>query len=237
MHSEIDRESSHHRDAVSRATSDLNNALQTISVTASLIDNTWRGVDRADEYLAMLRTSIARAEHAAADLVRESGGPDERMLMHPQLAGAPKEPYAGADTAEQCVLVVDDDAAALVLMRRILLEAGYQVITAQSGFECLDLFRNSPHGYDLVILDLAMPLLDGEETFQRLREIRPDVPVILCAGFIQQEKLDRLMKCGLAGLLRKPVAPDEIVDHVRATFESLKYSQAAADPDGISTGV
>jgi CheY-like chemotaxis protein len=231
MKPELDPESRPPRDALSRATSELNNALQTISVTASLIDSAWRGSDRSDEYLGMLRSSIARAEQVAADFVRQTGGPGERMLIHPQLAGARKDAAAAFDPNERSILLVDDDLNALVLMRRILIEAGYRVVAAQSGFECLDLFRSSPHTYDLVILDLTMPLLDGEETFHRLRDIRSDVPVILCAGFIQQEKLDRMMSSGLAGLLRKPVAPEEIVDHVRATLESLKYSQPLTDPD------
>ena len=229
MDSEKQAELRRQRDALSRATSDLNNALQTISVTAALIDNSWRGTDRCDEYLSMLRASIARAEQAAADFVQQTGGPGERILMHPQLAAARRRPGAAWNAGERSVLLVDDDLSALVLMRRILMEAGFRVVAAQSGFECLDLFRMTPHGYDLVILDMTMPLLDGEETFQRLREIRPDLPVILCAGFIEQEKLDRLMGAGLAGLLRKPVAPNEIVDHVRATFESLKYSPPLGD--------
>jgi CheY-like chemotaxis protein len=237
MNSEASAESTLPPDLLSRTTSDLNNALQIISVTASLIDNAWQGSDRSEEYLAMLRASVVRAEHVAAEFVRQTGGPSERMLMHPQLAGAVKEPRAVSETPEQSILLVDDDVTALILVKRILTEAGYRVVAAQSGFECLDLFRSSPHAYDLVILDMNMPLLTGEETFHRLREIWPDVPVVLCAGFIQQESLTRLMASGLAGLLRKPLAPDEIVDHVRATLESLKYSRAGADPTGISTAV
>ena len=80
-----------------------------------------------------------------------------------------------------------------------------------------------------------MPFMDGEETFQRLREIRPDVPVVICSGFIQQDRLERLMKAGLTGFLRKPLAPDEIVDHLRSILESLKYSRAnGAQDDGSS---
>ena len=58
-----------------------------------------------------------------------------------------------------------------------------------------------------------------------------DVSVVLCAGFIEQEKLDRLMTAGLAGFLRKPLAPDEIVSHVRSTLQSLKYSRDNAPGD------
>ena len=237
MNSEIDPESKPQPNSLSRATSDLNNALQIISVTASLIDNAWQGSDRSEEYLAMLRASVLRAEHVAAEFVRQTGGPGERVVMNPQLVRAGKRPSAPLKSAEQRILLVDDDPVALALVKRILTDAGYPVVAAHSGFECLDVFRSSAHTYDLVILDMNMPLLTGEETFHRLREIRPDMPVVLCAGFIEQEKLTRLMGSGLAGLLRKPLAPDEILDHVRATLESLKYSHANADPAGISTTV
>jgi DNA-binding NarL/FixJ family response regulator len=79
----------------------------------------------------------------------------------------------------------------------------------------------------LVLLDLTMPFMDGEETFHRLREIRAEIPVVLCTGFIRQDRLDRLMKDGIAGFLRKPLAPDEIVDHVRSVLASLKYAQTS----------
>ena len=77
--------------------------------------------------------------------------------------------------------------------------------------------------------DLTMPFMDGEETFQRLREIRPDIPVMLCTGFIQNDRLERLMTAGLSGFLRKPFAPDEIAGQVKAILESVKYSRAGGD--------
>jgi len=77
-----------------------------------------------------------------------------------------------------------------------------------------------------VLLDLTMPFMDGEETFQRLREIRADVPVVLFTGFVQQERLERLMNAGLVGFLRKPLAPDEIVSFVRSMLQTVKYSGA-----------
>src|SRR5207247_5771799 len=80
-----------------------------------------------------------------------------------------------------------------------------------------------------------MPFMDGEETFHRLREIRADIPVVLCTGFMRGDRLDRLMKAGIAGFLRKPLAPDEIVDHIRGVLESLKYARhGGALPDGSS---
>jgi CheY-like chemotaxis protein len=213
-------------DSLAKAASELNNLLQIISGTSSLIEDIWKGSAGSEKYLAMLRTSIERAEKVAAELVKQAGGPDKRMLMHPDLAAFAKTKSAPPSSATpQSILLVDDETMALMLVKRILSEAGYDVATAQSGFECLDLFRLNTRAYDLVLLDLTMPFMDGEETLRRLRELRSDVPVVLCAGFIQQEKLDRLMAVGLAGFLRKPLAPAEIVSHVRSTLQSVKYSR------------
>jgi two-component system cell cycle sensor histidine kinase/response regulator CckA len=132
-------------------------------------------------------------------------------------------------TFKQSILVIDDDRATLTLVGAVLTAAGYNVVKAQSGFEALDKLRLQPYEFQLAILDLTMPLMDGEETFRRMREIRPDLPVILETGFIQQDKLEQLYTIGLAGFLRKPVAPDEIITTVRATLDSVKYSGGAFD--------
>jgi CheY-like chemotaxis protein len=225
-------------DSIARAASELNNLLQIISGTCSLIEDIRGGSAGSEKYLAMLRTSIGRAEKVAAGLVKQAGGPDKRMLMHPDLAAFAKTKSAPPSRATpQSILLVDDEEMALTLVRRILSEAGYNVVTAQSGFECLDLFRLNPRAYDLVLLDLTMPFMDGQETFRRLREIRSDLPVVLCVGFIEQEKLDRLIAAGLAGFLRKPLAPDEIVSHVRSTLQSVKYARAKADAGDVSAAV
>jgi CheY-like chemotaxis protein len=225
-------------DSIAKAASELNNLLQIISGTCSLVEDIFlKRSAGSEKYLAMLRTSIERAEKVAAELVRQAGGADKRMLMHPDLAAFAKTKSAPPSSATpQSILLVDDEKMALMLVKQILSEAGYRVATAQSGFECLDLFRLLPRAYDLVLLDLTMPFMDGEETLRRLREIRSDVSVVLCAGFIEQEKLDRLMSAGLAGYLRKPLAPDEIVSHVRSTLQSLKYSRDNA-PGDVSAAV
>jgi len=223
------------KESVSKATSELNNLLQIISGTSAEIGNLWEGSDGSEKYLAMLRTSIERAETVAAELAEQAGGTEKKVLMHPELAAFVKpKSITLIPASKPCILVVDDEEMALTLIRQLLSGADYDVVTARSGFECLDLFRRRPHGYQLVLLDLTMPFMDGEETFHRLREIRPDVPIVLFAGFIQRERLDRLMEARLTGFLRKPLAPDEIVGHVRSVLESLKYSGASGDPSGCS---
>ena len=219
--------------AVPKAGRELNNLLQIISGTSSLLEAGQEDKEGSEKYLAMLRTSIERAEKVAAELVREAGGPAEKMLLHPDLAPFVKSKKTRhSETTKQSVLLVDDEQMALTLVKRVLTEAGFSVVTAQSGFECLDQFRTRPHSFDLVLLDLTMPFMDGEETFVRLREIRSNVPVLLCTGFIQQERLDKLMSAGLTGFVRKPIAPDEIVGLVRSTLANVKYSPGNMNPGG-----
>jgi CheY-like chemotaxis protein len=218
------------KEEVSKATSELNNLLQIISGTSAQISDLWDGNDGSEQYLEMLRASIDRAGRVAGQLTEQAGGTDQKVLIHPELASLIKpKTVTEMPRPKQNILVVDDEPMALVLIKRLLGEAGYHVITAQSGFECLDIFRKQPHSFQLVLLDLTMPFMDGEETFKRLREIRADIPVILCTGFIRREHLDRMMHAGISGFLRKPLAPDEIVEHVRQVLASLKYSQRQMD--------
>lgn len=124
------------------------------------------------------------------------------------------------------ILVVDDEPAARVLAHRVFSEAGFEVITIQSGFECLERFRKQPHRFDLILLDLSMPFMDGEETFRRLRVIHPDVVVLLSTGFMAQERVDRMLAAGMAGFIRKPHRPDELLARVQAILEDVKMSRA-----------
>ena len=211
------------------ATSELNNLLEIISGTSAAIENIWDGNDGSEKYFEMLRTSVDRAAKVTAQLVEYAGGSDKKVLFHPDLVAFAKHKNLippSPTKKQRSLLVVDDEPMALVLAKRILSEAGFDVVTAQSGFKCLDLFRKRPNHFDLVLLDLTMPFMDGEETFGRLRTIRPDAVVLLSTGFIVQERLDRMLAAGMAGFLRKPHRPDELVANIQAVLESVRMSRA-----------
>lgn len=220
----------------SGATSELNNLLEIISGTSAAIENIWDGNEGSQKYFEMLRASVDRAAQVTAQLVEHAGGSDKKVLLHPELTtfADPKRPSATCAPApekkKESILVVDDEPMALVLYTRTLSEAGFAIETAQSGFECLDLFRKRPQHFDLVLLDLTMPFMDGEETFGRLRSIRSDVVVLLSTGFIAQERLDRMLTAGIAGFLRKPHRPQELVGHIKALLETVKLYRAGCAP-------
>jgi DNA-binding response OmpR family regulator len=136
----------------------------------------------------------------------------------------------GASPQPRRILVVDDDPAARVLANRVFSEAGFEVTTAQSGFECLEKFRLRPNYFDLIVLDLSMPFMDGEETFRRLRALNPNVVVLLSTGFLTQaqDRIDRMLAAGMAGFIRKPHRPDELLAQIHATLERVKMSKVGA---------
>lgn len=220
-------------DSIVEGTSELNNLLQIMSGTSSLIEQACHGNEASEKYVSMLRASIGRAEKVAAELVKQAGGPPEKVLVNSEAAVFKKKSTTQTGANKRSILLVDDEQMTLTLVSRVLTEAGYPVVTAQSGFECLDHFRRRPFDFELVILDLTMPFMDGEETFNRLRELRPDVAVVMCTGFIQQDRLRRLMSAGLAGFLRKPVAPNEIVSFIRTTLASTRYARDQVDPNSL----
>ncbi len=134
------------------------------------------------------------------------------------------------------ILVVDDEPAARVLAFRVFSEAGFEVATVQSGFECLEQFRKRPHWFDLILLDLSMPFMDGEETFKRLRALNPNVVVLLSTGFLSQaqDRIDRMQAAGLAGFIRKPHRPDELLARVQVILDNSKFSRAGCAVSDVS---
>lgn len=211
--------------------SELNNLLQIILGTSGLIENIWEGKPGAKEYFEMLRTSIARAAEVTTGLVELSGTMSDKIVLHPEFARRQKAAaQAAAARPKQRIMVVDDEKMLLILTAELLRDAGYEVVTAPSGFECLDLFRLSPRDFDLVLLDLNMPLMDGEETFQRLRALRPDVRVMLCTGYVQQERLNHMLEAGLCGFVQKPLGPQEYLASVRAVLAQASHAHAVVMP-------
>lgn len=112
-------------------------------------------------------------------------------------------------TPGRTILVVDDEAAVLDVVRRFLEIAGHNVLAVSSGREAIDLLASEPVP-DLVILDLMMPQDDGTSTFARLRQRRPNLPVLLCTGLLDGMPSPEMLAAGPVGLLRKPFRMTEL---------------------------
>ena len=120
------------------------------------------------------------------------------------------EAVADAARGEGLVLVVDDEAGVRSLAHRVLEHLGYTVILAEHGGQALELVERSPDPFSLVLLDLAMPVLDGADTAARLREMQPDLPIVVMSGLADQDALRRLDNVRVAGFVPKPFAPEQL---------------------------
>jgi PAS domain S-box-containing protein len=116
---------------------------------------------------------------------------------------------------EGVVLVVDDEEALLYTAREILGKCGYQVLVASGGKEGMDLFRKHHEKIDLVLLDVVMPGLSGDEVFEGLREIDPGVQVLLSSGFAQDDRVRRILEGGARAFLKKPYDLDSLGSAVK----------------------
>ena len=89
---------------------------------------------------------------------------------------------------------------------------------ADNGRTGVDLFRAAPEAIALVVLDLTMPHMDGEEAFRQITALRPDVRVLLMSGFNEQDAVARFAGKGLAGFLQKPFALPELRNKLQQIF-------------------
>lgn len=113
------------------------------------------------------------------------------------------------------ILVIDDEPAVREAVTDILELENCRVLTAKSGEEGLDLYREEEEIH-LVILDLSMPQMGGEETLHRLQKMDPNVVVLLSSGYSENELSNRFDKYNVAGFLQKPYNAMHLIETVRA---------------------
>jgi PAS domain S-box-containing protein len=101
------------------------------------------------------------------------------------------------------VLLVDDEETVRGIGTEMLKELGFTPITANDGLEALEAYKSNPD-IVLVLLDLTMPHMDGEQCFRELRQIKPDVKVVISSGFSEYEVTQKFAGKGLAGFIQKP---------------------------------
>jgi PAS domain S-box-containing protein len=116
------------------------------------------------------------------------------------------------------VLVVDDDEAVLEVAQEFLRRSGFEVRGARGGQAAVDVLREHPDDFDAVVLDLVMPDLSGEQTFLALRELRPDLPVVLASGYDREQAAARFTARGIADFVRKPYDPEALAESVRVAL-------------------
>ncbi|MCJ7774433.1 MAG: response regulator, partial [Desulfobacterales bacterium] len=115
-----------------------------------------------------------------------------------------KEPSEELLKGTGTILLVDDEDMILNVGEKILNRIGYEVITASSGHEAIDLYRKNRDRINLVILDMIMPKMSGSETYDSLKAIHPDVTVLLSSGYSLDGRAKDILNKGCDGFIQKP---------------------------------
>jgi PAS domain S-box-containing protein len=168
-------------------------------------------------------------------IVKQSGGDIEVestpgagtvFRIHLPLVACEKTAAAAAPTqndaqvGSETVLLVEDDASAASLMARVLTSAGYRVLAAEDGVAALELVaRHGLERVDMLLTDVVMPRLGGLELASRLREQRPDLPVLFASGYSEATVMGDRPVNGDFDLLQKPFSPRELRTRVRGALD------------------
>jgi PAS domain S-box-containing protein len=129
---------------------------------------------------------------------------------------------------KETILFVDDEETIVHLGKELLTQLGYTVEVYTSSVEALNVFRQDPHRFDLVITDQTMPALTGEALSRELLRIRPDLPIILCTGFSHVMSAEKAKALGIQAYLMKPLAIRDLVPIIRHVLD--KASSPLAGP-------
>jgi PAS domain S-box-containing protein len=127
-----------------------------------------------------------------------------------------KEPVP---TGTERILFIDDEKSLVDLGQQILERLGYDVTIRTSSVEALELFMEQPDKFDLVITDMTMPNMTGDDLAARLMNIRADVPVILCTGYSERISRERAHELGIKEFILKPIVMRELAKKVRKVLD------------------
>jgi PAS domain S-box-containing protein len=177
---------------------------------------------------------IVRGHKGAIKVYSTPGQGTTFKLLFPATedeAARPVTPAVSHVASEgETVMVVDDEQIVRRSAKTMLERFGYSVVLAENGKEAVDLYRVLADKIDVVLLDMTMPVMNGEQAFRELKKIRPSVRVILSSGYNEGEAVRRFAGKGLAGFIQKPYSATTLAEKVRAVL-SESYAAGASEAE------
>ena len=135
------------------------------------------------------------------------------------VSDAPAEPWP-VEKGGETILLVDDEEAVTSVSKDMLEVLGYSVLIAKSGQEAINIYEKRHDTIDLVILDVVMPDMGGEETLARLRSIKPSVVVTLSSGYSLDRQVTKIMQQGCKSFIQKPFTINVLSQKLREALDS-----------------
>jgi|GEM_PF-2740602 len=125
------------------------------------------------------------------------------------------------------ILIVDDEADFTNLLQELLASNSYQCLKALSGKKAIEIFEKNKDIIDIILLDWKMPYMNGDETLIRLKEIKPDVFVVMISAFGDQANMTRSVNLGARGYIHKPISDDgtELLSKIRDLLELRRLAE------------
>ena len=123
---------------------------------------------------------------------------------------------------DETILIVDDQETVWDFLIEALQKLGYSVLLAENGLDAVEIYESNPGQIDVVLLDMIMPKQGGHATFHKLKEIDPNVKVLLSSGFVSLEEVDDLLQNGAAGFLPKPHRIGDMAREIRRILDLAK---------------
>jgi len=145
--------------------------------------------------------------------LQEQSGETEILETRPQYPGGSER-----------ILLVDDEEMIVELATLILKELGYQVTSRVKSRQALELFAADPQAFDLVITDMMMPEMAGDQLARKLLAIRPTLPIIMCSGFSERIGQEQALSIGIKEFLMKPITVAEMSLKVRKVLDENRAS-------------
>lgn len=122
-------------------------------------------------------------------------------------------------TGTERILFIDDEQLLVNMGRQMLESLGYKVVTRTSSFEALELFKKQRDKFDLVITDMTMPGMTGEELAKDVLKVRPDIPVLLCTGFSATMTEEKAKAIGIRAFVMKPFLRRDMAKIIRKVLD------------------
>ena len=122
-------------------------------------------------------------------------------------------------TGNESILLVDDEEQIVQMQKNTLERLGYKVAFRTGSVDALEAFRANPDAFDLVVTDMSMPNMTGDQLAKKIIAIRQDIPVIICTGFSERINKEKAEIMGIKGFLMKPVVRSEMAHELRRVLD------------------
>jgi len=126
-----------------------------------------------------------------------------------------REPVVTVSKGSGTILLIDDEEMIIKVGEELLRELGYKVLVARSGQGAIKLYKKNIDKIDLVIMDMIMPEMGGGETFDHLKEIDPDIKVLLSSGYRINGQASEILERGCDGFIQKPFSINQLSEKIQ----------------------